>query len=95
MVIKVVNNKETLTKDKKILLVVSAFLDQGCRISDNSLSEITGISSSSIGRYLTSDRTRQLIGDDNFAFIKLQRKKNKLIGRQKGGQISSRKKKGV
>lgn len=80
------------SRDEKILFVVNAFLDNGCRVSDQELSEITGISSSSIGRYLTSTRTRELIGDDNFAFIKLQRNKNKLIGRKKGGKNSSRKK---
>lgn len=92
MVIKVESSKQTLTKDEKILLTVTEFLNYGCRISDHKLSTITNISSSSIGRYLTSNRTRELIGDDNFAFIKLQRTKNKLIGRQKGGQASSRKK---
>ena len=86
MVIRVEN------RDEKILFVVNAFLDNGCRVSDQELSKITGISSSSIGRYLTSTRTRELIGDDNFAFIKVQRNKNKIMGRKKGGKNSSRKK---
>lgn len=71
--------------DKKILYIVSLFLENGCRISDGELSKLSGIPSSTVGRYLTSSRTRELIGIDNYAFIKKERRTNKLLGRKKGG----------
>lgn len=72
-------------KDKKILYVISLFLEKGCRISDEELGKLSGIPSSTVGRYLTSKRTRELIGIDNYAFIKKERNVNKLLGRKKGG----------
>ncbi len=78
-------SKKRNEKDKKILYIVSLFLEKGCRISDEELGKLSGIPSSTVGRYLTSNRTRELIGIDNYAFIKKERNINKLLGRKKGG----------
>jgi len=73
-------------QDSKILLVVNKFLDYNGLLSDNELSSLLSIPSTSVGRYLTSKRTRELIGDDNFAFIKKCRIDNKRKGNSKGGK---------
>ena len=73
-------------QDSKILLVVNKFLDYNGLLSDNELSSLLSIQSTSVGRYLTSKRTRELIGDDNFAFIKKCRIDNKRKGNSKGGK---------
>lgn len=72
-------------RDEKILKTVQTFLDYHCRVSDQELSKILNFPASTIGRYLTSQRTKELIGVDNFAYIKKERTTNKLIGRKKGG----------
>lgn len=87
----VISLKKQQEIDEKILKVVRTFLEYDCRITDSQLSEILNISSSTIGRYLTGNRTRTLIGVDNFAYIKRERKRNQEMGRRKGG---SRKKNG-
>ena len=71
--------------DKKILTVVSTFLDKGCRVSDSELSDELDIPQSSVSRYLTGKRTVELIGIKNFAYIKKEREKNKILARKKGG----------
>lgn len=71
--------------DERILEVVRTFLEHDCRITDQELGVLLQISSSTIGRYLTSERTRFLIGVDNFAYLKRERKRNQEIGRRKGG----------
>lgn len=71
--------------DEKILKTVKTFLDYKCRISDQELGKVLSIPSSTVGRYLTSDRTKFLIGIDNYAYIKKERNKNKILGRKKGG----------
>ena len=73
-------------QDSKILVVVNKFLDYNGLLSDNELSSLLSIPSTSVGRYLTSKRTRELIGDDNFAFIKKCRIDNKRKGNSKGGK---------
>lgn len=79
------SKKQKEVRDTKLLAVVSLFLESNCRISDFEIGKKLGIPSSSVGRYLTCDRTRELIGIDNFAFIKRERNVNKLLGRKKGG----------
>lgn len=77
--------KQQRERDKNILRTVQTFLEYNCRISDEKLSEITKIPRSTIGRYLSSERTKELIGIDNFAYIKRERNVNKRLGCQKGG----------
>lgn len=77
-------NKQEI-RDERILKTVQTFLEYHCRISDQELSKILNFPASTIGRYLTSSRTKELIGVDNFAYIKKERTTNKLIGRKRGG----------
>lgn len=86
MVINMLSNTKQNIRDEKILKTVQTFLDYHCRISDQELSSHLNLPASTIGRYLTSERTKQLIGVDNFAYIKRERTINKLIGRKKGGR---------
>jgi DNA-binding transcriptional regulator LsrR (DeoR family) len=72
--------------DQKILLVINKFLDYNCTLSDKELSFMLNIPKSSVGRYLTSERTKELIGIDNYAYIKKCRKDNKKLGNIKGGK---------
>lgn len=72
--------------DEKILLVINKFLDYNGTLTDQELSSMLNLPKSSVGRYLTSKRTRDLIGDDNFAFIKKCRIDNKRLGNAKGGK---------
>ncbi len=74
--------------DGKILLVVNKFLDYNSTLTDMELSEMLNIPKSSVTRYLTSKRTRELIGDDNFAYIKEARRVNRRLGNKKGGEKS-------
>ena len=64
--------------DAKILKTVQVFLDYHCRISDQRLGEVLQIPKSTVGRYLTSERTKQLIGIDNYAYIRKERDVNQL-----------------
>ena len=77
--------KQKEERDAKILSAVNVFVESGCRISDEEVGKALGLPSSSVGRYLTSERTKELIGVNNYAFIKKERNKNKLLGRKKGG----------
>lgn len=85
MVKKIPTKTKQEIRDEKILRTVQFFLEHHCRISDHELSKILNLPASTIGRYLTSKRTKELIGIDNFAYIKRERTINKLLGRKKGG----------
>lgn len=84
VIIMITKNKQEVI-DKKILKTVKTFLDYKCRISDKELGKVLSIPPSTVGRYLTGNRTRALIGIDNYAYIKKERNINKLLGRKKGG----------
>ena len=71
------SKKQQDERDRKILYVVNSFLDNDCKISDIELSRKLNIPSSTIGRYLTCTRTRELIGIKNYTYIKKMRDINK------------------
>lgn len=79
------SSKQQEKRDEKILLVVKTFIDNNCRITDKELSLKLNIPTSTVGRCLNSTRTKELIGIDNFAYIKRERLKNKSLGQIKGG----------
>ena len=58
----------------KILFLSKLFLESN--YSDIELSNITGISSSSVGRYLTSDLAKEVLGSDIYNEISKKRQKN-------------------
>ncbi len=69
----------------KILLLSKLFLESN--YSDIELSNITGISSSSVGRYLTSPLAMEVLGHDVFNVIAQKRRENLYNAKIKGGQI--------
>ena len=73
---------------KKILTVTSEFINTGYSIE--TVSKITGISSSSVQRYL-NDKKRiiSLLGKDTYDEIQEMLKHNKEEGLSKGGYIST------
>lgn len=75
------------TRDKRILELVKIFLDNS-NMTDKELFKITGIPTSSIQRYMTSSRMRELLGHDIFEYIQDKRKDNKIEGLSKGGKKS-------
>ena len=82
--------------EKRILATVKLFFANEGKISDEELARIVSISgeetsSSTVGRDLTSDKTKELIGEKDFNLILSMRAQNKLDGKQKGGIISSNK----
>ncbi len=79
------SSKQKEERDIKILAAVNIFVENGCRMSDEEIGKSLGLPSSSVGRYLTSERTKELIGINNYAFIKRERNKNRILGRKKGG----------
>ena len=85
MVTNMLSLEQQEEKDKKILLVVNTFLEHNCRITDEDMSNLLNIPRSTIGRYMIGERTKKLIGIDNYAYIKRERMVNKLLGRKKGG----------
>ena len=58
----------------KILFLSKLFLESN--YSDIELSNITGISSSSVGRYLTSDLAKEVLGSDIYNEISKKRQEN-------------------
>ena len=70
-------------KEKKILLVAKTFLENP--VSNIELSEITGISPSSVQRYLNAPEIITLLGQDAFNKIQELLKNNTLAARIKGG----------
>lgn len=72
----------------KILLLSKLFLESN--YSDIELSNITGISSSSVGRYLTSPFAMEILGPETFNFIAQKRRENLYNAKIKGGQIFAR-----
>ena len=90
------NQDQQIEQDKKILLVALDFYENGGTIAE--VSERTGISTSSIQRYLTGKRLAELLDENkkdneekvtNEILEKL--KINKLNGNIKGGIISTNK----
>lgn len=69
----------------KVLFLGKLFLTNP-NLSDKELSEISGISSTSVGRYLTSEDAREVLGEKTFNFIKEKRKENLYKAKVKGGQ---------
>ena len=74
-------------KEKRILLVAKAFLENP--VSNIELSEITGISPSSVQRYLNDPKIITLLGQEAFDKIQELLKNNTLAARVKGGIIST------
>ena len=68
----------------KILFLSKLFLESN--YSDIELSNITGISSSSVGRYLTSDLAKEVLGSDIYNEISKKRQENLYNAKIKGGQ---------
>lgn len=71
--------------NKKILLVTEEFLCVGGTIED--ISNKTGISSSSVQRYLNDKRIIDLLGQDVYEEIQNKLKNNKYNGEQLGGEM--------
>lgn len=71
-------------KEKKICIIVKAFLEHP-NYTNKQLSELTGISSSSIQRYLNDPEIKMIFNEDTFNKIKDLIKNNTLEARQKGG----------
>ena len=68
----------------KILFLSKLFLESN--YSDIELSNITGISSSSVGRYLTSNLAKEVLGSDIYTEISRKRQENLYNAKIKGGQ---------
>lgn len=71
-------------KEKKICIVVKAFLENPM-LSNKELSELTGISSSSIQRYLNDPIIKKLFDEEMFNNIQNLLKQKTIEGRRKGG----------
>ena len=76
-------------KELKMLRVASLFLKEN--LSDEEIALETGISSSSVGRYLTDTRLIPLLtkigkdGLETFNYIQNKRQENLLAAKKKGG----------
>ena len=68
----------------KILFLSKLFLESN--YSDIELSNITGISSSSVGRYLTSDLAKEVLDEKTYNDISKKRQENLYNAKIKGGQ---------
>ena len=68
----------------KILFLSKLFLESN--YSDIELSNITGISSSSVGRYLTSDLAKEILDEKTYNDISKKRQENLYNAKIKGGQ---------
>lgn len=88
-------------KEIKIMFAVELFLASGCSLTDKQLEELTKqareqdgiiptISSSSVGRYLTSDEVAMLFGNRIADEIKYHRTKHKEDAPLKGGLESAK-----
>ena len=75
-------------KDAKILTVAKEFLNNPT--SMEKISEITGISSSSVQRYLNDERIKTLLSPKDFDMIQYLLKQNRLESQRKGGIISTK-----
>lgn len=84
------SNEQLKEKEKKILLVCKEFLNNNGKISIVELSNKTGISKSSIQRYLNDPLIINLMGNDVYDKISNLLQQNKNLGFYKGGYISSR-----
>ena len=76
-------------KDEKILKVAREFLSNPASMEE--ISEITGITSSSVQRYLNDERIKEILSPKDFDTIQFLLKQNRLDSQIKGGIISSRK----
>ena len=81
------SDRQYKEKIKRILLVPKTFLENP--VSNIELSEITGISSSSVQRYLNDPEIITLLGKESFDKIQELLKHNTLAARVKGGIIST------
>lgn len=81
--------EKNIEKNKKIFLVCKVFLEND-DYSILDVSKITGISTSSVQRYLTSDEVKQLITPQVSLYIKNRLKKSKLDAAIKGGNNSKK-----
>lgn len=75
-------------KDLKILKVTSEFINNPLSIEE--ISQITGISSSSVQRYLNDKRIIELLGKETYDEIKHLLKIRKMQAVSKGGFVSTR-----
>lgn len=75
--------QERIIKEK-MGLVAELFLQTN--YSDKEIEQATGISSSSVGRYLTSPELMTIIGSEKYHTILEQRKANLLAAKVKGGR---------
>ena len=75
--------------DLKIMKVTRAFLEHPVSIEE--IASITGISSSSVQRYLNDKRIIELFDKDIYDQIQTLLKINRLESQKKGGVISTRK----
>ena len=81
--------KQEKEKELKMLRVASLFLKEN--LSDEEIARETGISSSSVGRYLTDTRLIHLLskigkdGLETFNYIQNKRQENLLAAKKKGG----------
>lgn len=71
-------------KEKKICIVVKAFLEHP-NYTNEELSVLTGISSSSVQRYLNDPTIKELFSEDTFNKIRELLDNNTLNARKKGG----------
>lgn len=70
---------------EKMKLVAELFLKTN--YSDKEIEKATGISSSAVGRYLTSPELATMIGNTLYYQIQEQRKANLLAAKVKGGKV--------
>lgn len=73
-----------MNKEKNILNVVKIFLENP-KLTIKEISEITGISSSSVQRYLNDPIIKEIFNDETFEKIHDLLNQNKLTARRKGG----------
>ena len=82
-----VTDRQYKAIEMKILKVAKAFLENP--VSNIELSEITGISPSSVQRYLNDPEIINLLGQETFDRIQELLDYNRLTARQEGGIIST------
>ena len=75
--------------DLKIMKVTRAFLDHPVSIDE--IANVTGISSSSVQRYLNDKRIIELFDEDVYNEIQALLKNNRLESQKRGGVSSTRK----
>ena len=74
--------------DLRIMKVTRTFLEHPVSIKE--ISEITGVSSSTVQRDLKSTRIIELFGEDVYDEIQALIDNNKIESRKKGGVVSTR-----